>query len=99
MNLAFLQHQMEIGEERRRETRKEDIISASAHDFPKFTEPVDEEKKDFLHGQQARMRADLDEQVRTNNTLKNLAKQRERALEVNQLEANRKEMGMLRNAE
>merc|ERR1719446_372289 len=45
------------------------------------------------------MRNNLDEQVRTNTTLKNLAKQRERALEVNQLEANRKEMSMLRNAE
>merc|ERR1719401_1521012 len=99
MNLSFLQHQMEIGEERRREQRKEEIVAASAHDFPKFTEPVAEEMKDFVHGQQARMRADLDEQVRTNNTLKNLAKQRERALEINQLEANRKEMAMLRNAE
>merc|ERR1719446_1018368 len=77
MNLHFLQQQMEMGEEKRKEQRK----------------------KDFLHGQQARMRADLDDQVRTNSTLRNLAKQRERALEVNQLEANRKEMSMLRNAE
>merc|ERR1711977_491087 len=45
------------------------------------------------------MRADLDEQVKTNNTLRNLQKRRERALEVDQLQANRMEMAMLREAE
>mmetsp|Transcript_117918 Transcript_117918/g.366576 ORF Transcript_117918/g.366576 Transcript_117918/m.366576 type:complete len:540 (-) Transcript_117918:104-1723(-) len=98
-NLHFLQHQMQLGEQKRKDQRKEDIVTASAHDFPKFSEPADEELKDFVKGQQSRMRADLDEQVRTNNTLRNLSKQRERTLEVNQLETNRQEMAMLRNAE
>merc|ERR1711959_347550 len=57
------------------------------------------EMKEFVAGQQARVRADLDEQVRTNNTLRNLQKRRERALEADQLQANRMEMAMLREAE
>lgn len=98
-NLNFLQHQMNLGEEKRKEQRKEDINAASAHEFPKFTEPDPHEIRDFVRGQQTRMRSDLDDQVRTNNTLRNLAKQRERALEVNQLETNRQEMAVLRTAE
>lgn len=99
MNLHFLSHQIQLGEEKKREQRKDDIVSASAHDFPKFKETAASEYKQYLQGQQARMRADLDEQVKTNQTLKNLAKQRERALEINQLESNRQEMAMLRKAE
>merc|ERR1719293_285407 len=98
-NQYFVQQQKLLNEEKRKEQRQEDIIAASAHDFPKFTEPAEADMKDFIHGQQARMRADLDEQVRTNSTLRNLAKQRERAMEINQLEANRSEMRMLRDAE
>lgn len=99
MNLHFLQHQMKLGEQKRKESRKEDIEAASAHDFPQFSEVHPNEMKEFVHGQQARMRQGLDEQVRTNNTLRNLAKQKDRALELNQLQANREEMAMLRNAE
>jgi len=98
-NSHFLEQQIHLYENKKRDQRKEDIVAASAHEFPKFAEPAESEKKDFVHGQQARMRADLDDQVRTNATLRNLAKQRERALELNQLEANRQEMAMLRNAE
>lgn len=99
MNLNFLQHQIKLGEDKKKEQRKEDIVAASAHDFPQLSLLTDEDRKTFVHGQQARMRADLDDQVRTNQTLRNLAKQRERTIEVNQLEANRREMSMLRNAE
>merc|ERR1719424_351664 len=98
-NQYFLRQQVQWREKQKKEQRKDDIVSASAHDFPKFTEPAEAEMKDFTNGQQSRMRADLDEQVRTNNTLRNLQKRRERALEVDQLQANRMEMGMLREAE
>mmetsp|Transcript_78061 Transcript_78061/g.226503 ORF Transcript_78061/g.226503 Transcript_78061/m.226503 type:complete len:521 (-) Transcript_78061:50-1612(-) len=99
MNLHHLRHQIQMDEERKREQRKEDIATASAHDFPKFGVAETSGSKDFVKNQQERMRAELDEQVRTNNTLRNLAKQRERTLELNQLQANREEMAMLRNAE
>merc|ERR1740121_2053305 len=98
-NLHYLQHQMQMQEDRRREQRREDVEAASAHEFPHFAEAEASEKKDFVKGQQSRLKADLDQQVRTNNTLRNLSKQRERNLEVNQLQANREEMAMLRNAE
>eukprot|EP00440_Ansanella_granifera_P057650 gb/GFBE01062501.1/.p1 GENE.gb/GFBE01062501.1/~~gb/GFBE01062501.1/.p1 ORF type:complete len:540 (+),score=144.06 gb/GFBE01062501.1/:1-1620(+) len=99
MNLHFLQHQMQLGEQKRKEQRKEDIEAASAHDFPTFTEVHPDEMKDFIKGQQTRMRSALDDQVRTNNTLRNLAKQKERSMELNQLQANKEEMSMLRKAE
>jgi hypothetical protein len=98
-NQYFLRQQVQWREKQKKEQRKDEIIAASAHDFPKFTEPAEEEMKDFLSGQHARMRADLDEQVKTNNTLRNLQKRRERSIEVDQLEANRMEMAMLREAE
>merc|ERR1719157_400406 len=98
-NQYFLRQQVQWREKQKKEQRKDDIVSASAHDFPKFTEPAEKEMKDFVSGQQARMRADLDEQVRTNNTLRNLQKRRERTLEVDQLNANRMEMAMLREAD
>merc|ERR1719198_1621829 len=98
-NQYFLRQQVQWREKQKKEQRKDDIVAASAHDFPKFTEPAGDEMKDFISGQQARMRADLDEQVRTNNTLRNLQKRRERALETDQLTANRMEMAMLREAE
>lgn len=98
-NKHFLQQQKRLNAERRKGQRHEDIIAASAHEFPRFTEPAEKELKEFQRGQQQKMRADLDEQVRTNSTLRNLAKQRERAIEINQLEANRSEMQMLRDAE
>jgi len=98
-NMYFLRQQVQWREKQKKEQRKDDIVSASAHDFPKFTEPAENEMKEFISGQQARMRADLDEQVRTNNTLRNLQKRRERTLEVDQLNANRMEMAMLREAE
>lgn len=99
LNLHHLKHQIQMDEERKREQRKEDIATASAHDFPNFGVAESSGSKDFVKDQQARLRAELDEQVRTNNTLRNLAKQRERTMELNQLQANREEMAMLRNAE
>jgi hypothetical protein len=98
-NQYFLRQQVQWREKQKKEQRKDDIVAASAHDFPTFTEPAEKEMKEFVSGQQARMRADLDEQVRTNNTLRNLQKRRERALEVDQLTANRMEMAMLREAD
>merc|ERR1719440_1767464 len=98
-NQYFLRQQVQWREKQKKEQRKDEIVAASAHDFPKFTEPAEAEMKDFVSGQQARMRADLDEQVKTNNTLRNLQKRRDRALEADQLQANRMEMAMLREAE
>lgn len=98
-NQHFLKQQMNWGTRRRQVQRQEDISAASAHEFPKFTEPADSELKDFMKGQQARMRSDLDEQVRTKDTLRNLAKARERSLELSQIDANRAEMELLRDAE
>lgn len=98
-NAYFVKQQRELAEKKRKDQRKDDIATASAHDFPRFTEPPEQEMKEFIAGQQARMRQDLDEQVTTNATLRNLQKQRERSLEINQLESNRREMAMLREAE
>lgn len=99
LNLHFLKHQMAMGEQKRKEQRKEDIEAASAHDFPSFSEVHPDEMKDFVKGQQEKVRQALDDQVRTNNTLRNLAKQKDLALELSQLQANREELAMLRKAD
>lgn len=99
LNLHFLKHQMAMGEQKRKDQRKEDIEAASAHDFPSFSEVHPDEMKDFVKGQQEKVRQALDDQVRTNNTLRNLAKQKDLALELSQLQANREELAMLRKAD
>jgi len=96
-NSDFIKKQMEWNSGKRQEGRKTFIECASAHDFPVFTEPPENELQEQMRNQQQRLKSDLDTQVRTNNTLRNLARQRERELEHNQLEANRQEMAMLRS--
>lgn len=96
-NQDFVKKQMEWNQMKRKEGRKSFIENASAHDFPVFTEPPANLLEEQMRQQQQRLRSDLDTQVRTNNTLRNLARQRERELEHNQLEANRQEMAMLRS--
>jgi hypothetical protein len=96
-NQDFVKKQMDWNQQKRKDGRKTFIENASAHDFPVFTEPPDNELQEQMRNQQQRLRSDLDAQVRTNNTLRNLARQRERELEHNQLEANRQEMAMLRS--
>jgi hypothetical protein len=96
-NSDFVKQQMAWNADKRKDGRKTFIENASAHDFPVFTEPPDNELQEQMRNQQQRLRSDLDTQVRTNNTLRNLARQRERELEHNQLEANRQEMAMLRS--
>merc|ERR1712118_154361 len=49
--------------------------------------------------QQAKFRNDLDFQVRTNNALREMSRQKERELENSQLEANRSELKNMRDAE
>ena len=54
--------------------RKDDIEAASAHDFPAFSEVHPNEMKDFIKAQQEKVRQSLDDQVRTNNTLRRSSK-------------------------
>merc|ERR1719324_955538 len=50
-NQYFLRQQVQWREKQKKEQRKDEIIAASAHEFPKFTEPDGQEMKDFLTGQ------------------------------------------------
>merc|ERR1740121_1306999 len=89
-----------MGEEKRKEQRRDDIVVASAHDFPNLKAPAQgSELKAHIKGKQTRMKEYLDGQVRASATLKNLTKQREQAMEAMQLQANRQEMALLREAE
>lgn len=99
-NLQLLQAQMAQADERKKVQRKQDIEDASAHEFPIMQGQAKEEsKKEITSSMQQRLRADLDAQVRTNNTLRNLAKHRERAIEIDHLDNLRSEMSSLRSAE
>ena len=52
-----------------------------------------------IHTSQSKVRTELDQRARTKNTLKNMARRKERMLERSQLDANRKEIQMLRGEE
>lgn len=86
-------------EQKRCEARKNFVEGASAHDFPNFSEPPEADLKTVIRTNQGKVRTELDQQVRTNNTLKNMARRKERELERSQLDANREEMQMLRGVE
>jgi len=91
-NSDFVQQQMEWNKRKFRQDRLSYIESASAHEFPQFTEPADAELRRVMKERQRQMRAELDLQCRTNNALKTIERNRERELEYAQMVANRNEM-------
>merc|ERR1712224_667697 len=98
-NQDFLTQQMRWNEEARHDQRRHMLEIASSHDFPHFSEPPEQQLRLAMHDQQAKFRTDLDFQVRTNNALREMSRQKERELENSQLEANRAELKNMRDAE
>ena len=98
-NQDFAQQQMHWDEQERCEARKNFVESANAHDFPNFREPPEADFSKLIHTNQSKARTELDQQARTKNTLKNMARRKERMLERSQLDANRVEMQMPRGEE
>jgi hypothetical protein len=95
-NADFISQQILWNEQKRSEERKRAVIGASAHAFPTFSEPPESELSSLVKRNKERMRYDLDLQVRTNNALRDLAKEKERALEDAQMRANLIEMQQMR---
>lgn len=91
-NQAFIQKQIDWNKTKKRYDKHEFIEAASAHEFPTFTEPADAEMRRVLKNRQMQMRTDLDLQVRTNEALKTIERNRERELEYSQMVANHNEM-------
>merc|ERR1719380_75626 len=98
-NQDFLTQQMRWNEEARHDQRRHMVEIASSHDFPHFSEPPEAQLQLAMKDQQAKFRTDLDFQVRTNNALREMSRQKERELENSQLEANRSELKNMRDAE
>jgi hypothetical protein len=98
-NQEYLTQQMRWNEEARHDQRRHMVEVASSHDFPHFSEPPEAQLKLAVHEQQGKFRGDLDFQVRTNNALREMSRQKERELENSQLEANRSELKNMRDAE
>lgn len=91
-NSDFILQQMEWNRTKRSHDRKNYIASASAHEFPAFTEPDDAGLRALMKQRQRQMRDELDLQVRTNNALKTIERNKERELEYAQLVANKNEV-------
>jgi len=98
-NQDFLTQQMRWNEEARHDQRRHMVEVASSHDFPHFSEPPEAQLQLAMKDQQSKFRNDLDFQVRTNNALREMSRQKERELENSQLEANRAELKNMRDAE
>merc|ERR1719440_795565 len=98
-NQDFLTQQMRWNEEARHDQRRHAVEIASSHDFPHFSEPPEAQLQLAMKDQQAKFRTDLDFQVRTNNALREMSRQKERELESSQLDANRAELKNMREAE
>jgi hypothetical protein len=98
-NQDFLTQQMRWNEEARHDQRRHMVEIASSHDFPHFSEPPEAALMEAMKDQQAKFRTDLDFQVRTNNALREMSRQKERELENSQLDANRAELKNMRDAE
>jgi hypothetical protein len=98
-NQDFLTQQMRWNEEARHDQRRHMVEVASSHDFPHFSEPPEAQLTLAMKDQQAKFRTDLDFQVRTNNALREMSRQKERELENSQLDANRAELKNMRDAE
>jgi len=95
-NSELLQEQMAMNEAKRADGRKQYIEGASAHDFPNFTDPPQQEVKEFSKSKQQQLREELDAQVEANKMITEAAKNRERNLECGQVEACKQEIAQLR---
>merc|ERR1719146_181591 len=98
-NQEYLTAQMRWNEEARHDQRRHMVEVASSHDFPHFSEPPEAQLQLAMKDQQSKFRNDLDFQVRTNNALREMSRQKERELENSQLEANHAELKNMRDAE
>jgi len=87
---------MAMNEKKRAEGRKQYIEGASAHDFPNFTEPPQEELREYSKTKQEQLRQELDAQVDANKQIAENAKRKERSLECGQNEATQQEIQRLR---
>ncbi|CAD7971804.1 unnamed protein product [Amoebophrya sp. A25] len=93
-NQDFIQQQMEWNRVKRGHDRQNWIMGASAHEFPQFTEPDDAGLKKLMKERAAKYRDDLSLQVRTQNALKTIERNKERELEYSQIVANKNEVGV-----
>merc|ERR1712194_804667 len=91
-NSDFILQQIRWNSVKKNHDRKSFVASASAHEFPSFTEPDDAELRKVTKERQRQMRCDLDLQVRTNQALKTIERNKERELEYAQLVANKNEL-------
>lgn len=100
-NQILLREQMESNKARRAETRREYIQSQSAHSFPLFTETfIDEEEYERVRKRQKELwREELDQQMVTNNMLRNLEEKKHRDLAAKKLRDNLQSMTRDRGSE
>jgi hypothetical protein len=95
-NSELLQEQMAHNDRKRADGRKQYIEGASAHDFPNFADPPQQELREYSKSKQQELRQELDAQVLANKHIAETAKARERHLESGQVDACKQEIAQLR---
>eukprot|EP00746_Dinoflagellata_sp_MGD_P163907 gnl/MRDRNA2_/MRDRNA2_92215_c0_seq1.p1 gnl/MRDRNA2_/MRDRNA2_92215_c0~~gnl/MRDRNA2_/MRDRNA2_92215_c0_seq1.p1 ORF type:complete len:583 (+),score=130.50 gnl/MRDRNA2_/MRDRNA2_92215_c0_seq1:98-1846(+) len=95
-NSELLQEQMAQNERKRADGRQQYIEGASAHDFPNFADPPQQELRDYSKGKQRELKEELDAQVLVNQHIAEKAKAKERNLECGQVDACKQEIAQLR---
>eukprot|EP00400_MALV-I_sp_L67-5_P000218 gene218-146_t len=89
-NQEFIQRQMADNSVRRKDQRFEDIVAASAHEFPKFSEAIDHELKRQQKEQQAVMRGELADMISTKRAYDKSVEDFEMGLALQQSRQNKK---------
>merc|ERR1712070_683850 len=84
-NSELLQEQMALNEQKRANGRQQYIEGASAHDFPNFADPPQQELRDYSKTKQQQLKEELDAQVLVNKHIAETAKAREKHLESGQV--------------
>merc|ERR1712070_521770 len=73
-NSELLQEQMALNEQKRANGRQQYIEGASAHDFPNFTDPPQQELREYSKTKQQQLKEELDAQVLVNKHIAETAK-------------------------
>lgn len=91
-----LKVQIRQDEERRVQDKEKLVTQTTMHDFPCFKDAHDADVRGYLHERRANLKQDLDQQVEARNRLQQMQKQRDRELELNNIEASQFEIKNIR---
>lgn len=94
-----LKLQISQDEARRAQSKEDFATKMTMHDFPCFREAADPDVRNYLHERRANLKQDLDQQVLSRIQMQQVQKERDRQLDLNNIEASQFEVQKIKKEE